>query len=578
MQQLADTRKTMFDAAAGGDHAAAMQHLETLPALMDRVRASMSGQVQARASYTQQYRNIEATLRRVLDEDPGAGNRTLAAHDSLVQQAYDMEMAANAGDYVSAERQLLDIAPLIDKFRQVQKAERAEMAANDAARKRLDAKLGPIHAELERVAADVPLDAVSAKHRQEALTLDAQLHFAAMQNDYVAAEELAGRMQAELAAYREAKARAEKDPKLNYEKLRPTLESALKGALKPPRVDPFMLGLQQQIQALLGEIDRAVASRKFATAYPKLQQLRDLLKTFAEEEPKTPQPCEWLVGVTLSLMADADVKYNQAANKLDELADAYDAALKAHEGALSRMNDRRRLEQAILEMVFMVALPGAFGGANAAALKVWMGKKAADSMAGGALIDGAKDVIKFASKMALNVGGKAADAKPAGALQGNGVTLTRSMSRLLRAEKIKISSVLRSLGDLLASQAGECAKGKPIRVEGDPRKALQDDPFFKIIEGLGVPDQKGFATEIWREWIKTYAYQMQERKILLTGLESVYGEKVYRVEKSFDEELIPEIEKQVSGGFNVRRELEAAGARLRGQLDDKGAVKGGDLA
>ena len=565
--QLRDGHAAMIASAATGDYIAAGRSLATLVPLLDAYQAGIAAQAAAKLSYQAWFRRAEPAIRRVIENEMPQGAGPVKAHDKLVDASYAMEAAAAAGDFVSAEKLRPTITPLIEQYRKARQEHAREVVAQAAAQKVFQARIAALEAGLVKVAAKAPLEAVTQRLRHEIDMLDGQLQFARVQASWVAANGYADELEPLIAPYLAAWEKAAKDPKVGYDRLRASLESRLQGALMPPRKEKFMLDLQDQVKALKASAEKAAAGKKHEAAFKQLQALQSLLDKFAIEDRKTPHSCQWLNGVALALISDAGIKFNDAANKLDDLADAYDRALKAHKEALEAHKESSRLADFLLDLVFMVALPGVLGGAVAARLKKWLGPEAASAVASGAFVDGSKDVMKFVTRVSVEqLSVKPPEPIAVGVLEGSGVTLTRSISKQLRNEQTGVLKAVRTLALLLMEKADDCAKGKPIRIEGDPSKALADDPFFKVIDSMGKADQTGFATEIWRAWIKEYAYRLEERATLT-------ARKRYRVEQAFDDDLIPAIEKQVSSGFNVKRALEDASDGMRQGLNAKGEIE-----
>ena len=65
--------------------------------------------------------------------------------------------------------------------------------------------------------------------------------------------------------------------------------------------------------------------------------------------------------------------------------------------------------------------------------------------------------------------------------------------------KDEAARLLVSVENLLTMVRDANCQTAEFRIEGDPVKALDDDPFLTIVAGL-QPDKKAYARLIWAEW------------------------------------------------------------------------------
>jgi hypothetical protein len=498
-------------------------------------------------------------------------------HDKIKKLYGPMQDAEKAGDYATALKHLSDIIPLLSQYEKTQgEAQRAEAANQAKAKSLFEGKWPRLKPEVDKIIGDTPIDTTTILLRSEVINLERQIQQALPQKNYVAANNHVDRLSGLVEQYRAAM----KDPKRLFEVARPKIAKQLDTALKPPRTEKFMISMQNQVKESKVKMDAAVAKNDYVTALKHLEALTGLLKQFHKEDRKTPQPLTWLLATSGSMDKKIRKMYNEAATKLDQIAQAYDDAKKAHQdtlNALKRIKDVQSLSDAILAGLFFAGLGGAIGGAVANLLKSHMTKAAADSMGGGALLDATKDIAKFTARLGPQLDGKSHSDSVTGlsVLDGDGGRLTRQFAGRLREEMNKLLDVLIDFDQQVKKAA---AAGKThVRIDGDPEETLDKDAFLKFLRGAPAADKKGFGKVIWAAWINEYAY-----KVKSTGQTIYITEQTitHEVENAFDERIIPDIMDQAGRDFNLYFELKKSELKafekmkqMSGKLVNPGDVK-----
>lgn len=549
------------------DYVAAKVEIDRIPPLLTQYKEA-NAQAAARKAYEGKIGRVKPELHKEMDIPPD-DSKSAEFHKKLIDTGYEMEVAAARNDFVTANDRLSKIPALIEQYRKARQTHQHEVAEQSKAKSLYEAKFGRIQKELQRIVADKPIDATTNNLQQEILSLEDQIRFAIHQANYETANEFVDELTSLLDQYRTAKAKTENDPKYQYEQVRQPLEGSLKRALEPVRKEKFMADLQNKVKAAKTAMEEAAGKKDYVSARQQAVSLAALLKTFHEEDRKMPRDLVWVLATSSAMHKTITKMYNIAANKLDEIASAYDKALEEHKSALKTVKEKNSLLDAVLAGLFFAGLGGAVGGAVGNWLKSSMTKALADSGAGGALIDATKDVYKFAARIKPLLDSKSQAKEVAGlsVLSGNGSELVKQLSARIRNEQNKLLDVLIDLDHQVKNAAG---KSPQIRLEGDPEESLDKDAFLKMLESAPAADKKGFAKVIWAAWVNEYAY-----KVKTWGETIYYSEQklYYEVENDFDEDLIPYIQKQAGSDFNLYLELKKSEAKAFEKMKKMASAK-----
>src|SRR5262249_28698282 len=153
-----------------------------------------------------------------------------------------------------------------------------------------------------------------------------------------------------------------------------------------------------------------------------------------------------------------DAKWHGAAKKLEDAAGAFERAKRAQSEAIHAARANQELAAELVTGAFFAGLGGLAGGAIGNIINARMSKPTADPAFGGAITDGGKDTMKWATR-ALQKLGKGSQSgetteSPDPTLGGSEdsvgqdpVVWARSMSSKLHAEAAKALAALAQVQD-----------------------------------------------------------------------------------------------------------------------------------
>lgn len=538
-------------AAAAEDYEPAMQGLQSLEAPL----AEMASLLALRDDYVTRLAELEPLLPAA--DEPGTG-RLGALIAEITQDRGDAERLAESCEFEAALQVLGGAEDLLAEYQPLHEQ-----------RLRFDEAWGQMEPRLPASAlGEVPPEAVErsqiivdSRGALEALVAAGEYEDAlrALQALEPQLEELEQVLEA--AALDEAVFR-----NLMWPSVLADVEPALAAGTDIPEVQATLDALREKKQA----VDAAVAVYDYAAAADLVPEVKAALQAHQEELRKSPRECDWVRDTATQLLALIDAKYHVASAKVLRAAQAYDAALAEHKIALGKVAGARQLADDLLWGVFFAALGGAAGGAAGSIVKAGLtsaiSKAFTDEAAGGAVIDATKDVAKFTTRYIDKFRGKAGDPTAIVAkVGGNGVELARSFGIAVEEQAAALDQeVVKLIGLVKENEA--CDDGLTVRVEGDPVKALETDPFLKALEGINDVTQQAFARGLWAVWIDNWAYTLeQECDELVCG--PAVGDNVGDFFAWWGG-LLANIEDQTGGeAFELDKKLAAARARVEKEVE-----------